>query len=59
MSRKHFGALLIVTVLAALAAFLVPRDTARETVTGQTELLPELAGQVNDLEWLRLEDRQK
>lgn len=54
MSRWHFGALLIVTVIAALAAFLVPRDTARETGGGPEGLLPELAGQVNELDWLRL-----
>lgn len=54
MSRKHFSWLLAVTVLAAVVAFLLPRQTARNGDTGADELLPEFAAAVNDIDWLQV-----
>ena len=54
MSKKHFSWLLGVTVVVAVLAFLVPRDTVRDESVEQGPLLPDLQGLVNDINWLRI-----
>lgn len=54
MSRKHFSWLLGLTVVVAIVAFLLPRETVREEDFEKAALLPGLEGQVNDIDWLRL-----
>ena len=56
MSRKHFSWLVAATVLAAIVAFLLPRETARNGDFQADELLPELAAVVNDIDWLQVSD---
>ena len=46
MSKKHFSWLVAVTALAAVVAFLLPRETARNGEFQAAELLPELAAVV-------------
>jgi len=54
MSRKHFAWLAAVTAIAAVVAFLVPRNTAREIGFEPDLLLPGLEEQVNEIDWLRI-----
>lgn len=54
MSRKHFSWLLIVTLLVAVMVLVLPGKTGRESSIEQSVFLPGLAGQVNDIDWLRL-----
>jgi hypothetical protein len=54
MSKKHFSWLLIVSVLVAAVAILLPGRTAKEEITEKTMLLPGLQEQVNDIDWLRI-----
>ena len=56
MSKKHFSWLVAATALAAIVAFLLPRETARNGDFEATELLPELAAVVNEVDWLRVSD---
>ena len=56
MSRKHFSWLVAATALAAIVAFLLPRETARNGDFQAAELLPELATRVNDVDWLQVSD---
>jgi hypothetical protein len=54
VSKKHFSWLVAVTVLAAVVAFLLPRQTARNGEFQAVEALPELAAVVNEVDWLRV-----
>jgi len=54
MSRKHFSVLLAVTLAVALLVLLMPGKTGRESDVEKARLLPDLQGQVNDLDWLRI-----
>lgn len=54
MSRKHFSVLLAVTLVVALLVLLMPGKTGRESDVEMARLLPDLQGQVNDLDWLRI-----
>jgi len=54
MSKKHFSWLVAVTVLAAVVAFLLPRETARNGEFQAAELMPELAAVVNEVDWLQV-----
>jgi hypothetical protein len=54
MSRRHFSLLLGVTLAVALLVLLLPGKTGRESDVEKTRLLPDLQGQVNQLDWLRV-----
>ena len=54
MSRKHFSWLLMVTLLVAAVVLVLPGKTGKESSFGHNAFLPDLAGQVNDIDWLRL-----
>lgn len=54
MSKRHFSILLLITVVVAVAVFLVPSRTGRDAAVDPTVYLPELAPVVNDLEQLRI-----
>ncbi|MGD8346654.1 MAG: DUF4340 domain-containing protein [Lysobacterales bacterium] len=54
MSSKHFAWLAAVTAIAAVLAFLVPRNTAHENGFEPDLLLPGLEKQVNEIDWLRI-----
>ena len=54
MSSKHFAWLAAVTAIAAVVAFIVPRNTAREVGFEPDLLLPGLNEQVNEIDWLRI-----
>jgi hypothetical protein len=54
MSRKHFSLLLAVTLVVAVAVLLVPSRTGREAAVEKSRLLPQLQGQVNELDWLQI-----
>jgi hypothetical protein len=54
MSKKHFSWLVAVTVVAALVAFLLPRETARNGTFEPTRLMPGLEAQANDIDWLQV-----
>jgi hypothetical protein len=48
MSKRHFSALLVITVIAALAvSLLVPQRMARESGNGMGLLLPEVGERIN------------
>jgi hypothetical protein len=49
MSKKHFSALLAVTVIVAIVVLLIPGKTGKENLFETDALLPDLAGQVNDV----------
>jgi hypothetical protein len=51
MSKKHFSWLLLLTLMAAGLVLLVPGKTGKESIIEETRILPELAAQVNDIEW--------
>ena len=54
MSKKHFSWLLGLTVIVAVAVFLLPRETARDSGLEASALLPGLEEKVNDIDWLRI-----
>lgn len=54
MSKRHFSILLVITVIVAVAVFLVPRPTGRDASVEPTVYLPELAAVVNDVSMLRV-----
>lgn len=54
MSKKHFSTLLLVTIVVALLVLLVPGKTSKQSVFQKHRLLPGLAKQVNDIEFVRL-----
>lgn len=54
MSRKHFSWLLILSVLVALVALLLPGRTGNEQPADNSRLVPGLEEQVNDIAWLRI-----
>jgi len=54
MSRKHFAWLAAMTVFASVVAFIIPRNTARDSGFEPSLLLPGLEEQVNDIDWLRI-----
>lgn len=54
MSRKHFSLLFFATFIAVSLLVFLPGKTGRENITGPGAFLPELAAQVNDIDWLRL-----
>lgn len=54
MSKKHFSWLLILSVLVALAAILLPGRTAKDEIGEKSALIPGLQEQVNDIDWLRI-----
>ena len=54
MSRKHFSTLVAVTVLVAVLVLLLPDRAGREEAFEPVGLLPELSGQVNEIDWLRV-----
>lgn len=54
MSRKHFSLLFFITFLVAALVLLLPGKTGRESSFEQSDFLPELAGQANDIDWVRL-----
>ena len=54
MSKRHFSILLVITVIVAVAVFLVPRPTSRDASVEPTLYLPELAAVVNDVSILRV-----
>lgn len=54
MSKRHFSILLVITVIVAVAVFLVPRPTGRDASVEPSVYLPELAAVVNDLSLLRV-----
>lgn len=54
MSRKHFSWLLLATIVVAVLVLVFPGKTGRESSIDQVELIPGLAGQVNDIRWIRL-----
>jgi hypothetical protein len=54
MSKKHFSLLAVLTAVVVAIAFLLPGETARESGFEQEALLPDLEGQVNDIDWLRI-----
>jgi hypothetical protein len=54
MSRKHFSWLLAVTVIVTALVVLIPGKTGKESSFEKTLMLPDLAEQVNDIDWLRL-----
>lgn len=54
MSKRHFSILLAITVVVALAVFLVPSRTGRDATVEPIAFLPELKAVVNDLEQLRI-----
>ena len=54
MSKKHFSWLLILSVLVALAAILLPGRTAKDEVEAWGALVPGLQEKVNDIGWLKI-----
>ena len=54
MSKKHFSALLLVTVVVAVLVLLVPGKTAKDSTFQKHRLLPGLAALANDIEYVRL-----
>jgi len=54
MSKKHFSALLLITILVAALVLLIPGKTAKESAFEKHRLLPALAPIVNDIEYLQL-----
>ncbi|NCF61491.1 MAG: DUF4340 domain-containing protein [Gammaproteobacteria bacterium] len=54
MSKKHFSWLLLLTLMAAGLVLLVPGKTGKESIIEETRILPELAAQVNDIEWVQI-----
>ncbi len=54
MSRKHFSALLLVTAVVAVLVMLVPGKTSRESALQKQHVLPDLAAQVNDIDFVHL-----
>ena len=54
MSKKHFSWLLLLTLVAAGLVLLVPGKTGKESIIEETRILPELAAQVNDIEWVQI-----
>jgi hypothetical protein len=54
MSRKHFSWLLVLTVAVTAVVLLMPGKTGKESGFERHVLLPGLAEQVNELEWLRV-----
>lgn len=54
MSKKHFSWLLGLTVVVAVVAFLLPRETVRDNGMEASALLPDLEEKVNDIDWLRV-----
>ena len=54
MNKRHFLWLLLVTVVAAVLVLFYPGQSGRESRYGETVLIPDLAKQVNAIDWLRL-----
>ena len=54
MSKRHFSILLLVTVVVAIAVFLMPTRTGRDAAIEAPEFMPALAGVVNELEQVRI-----
>jgi len=54
MSRKHFSWLLFVTFLVGAFVLILPEPTGQDEVSESGLLLPGMADQVNELDWLRL-----
>jgi hypothetical protein len=54
MSKRHFSILLVISVVVALAVFLVPTRTGRDASVEPTTYLPELAAAVNDIKRVRI-----
>lgn len=54
MSRKHFSWLLIVSLVVAVVALLLPDRTGQQQSVVSARLLPGLQSQVNQLDWLRV-----
>ena len=54
MSKRHFSILFLITVVVAVAVFLVPSRTGRDSSTEYGRYLPELAKAVNDLSLVRV-----
>jgi hypothetical protein len=54
MSRKHFSWLLMVSVVVAVTALMLPDRTGQQQSLESDSLLPGLQSQVNQLDWLRV-----
>ena len=54
MSRKHFSWLLVATLLVGVVVFLLPGPTGKESEFDVQPLFPGLAGQVNDIDLVRV-----
>ncbi len=54
MSKKHFSWLLVVTVVVAIVVLLLPGTTGKENLFQSRTLLPDLAGQVNDIKGVEI-----
>lgn len=54
MSKKHFSILFLVTILVAVAVFLMPSRTGRDASSEPGAFLPELAEVVNDVGLVRI-----
>jgi hypothetical protein len=54
MSRKHFSWLLIVSVVVAVVALMLPDRTGHQQSVVSNPLLPGLQSQVNQLDWIRV-----
>ena len=54
MSKKHFSWLLLVTTAVAVLVLLFPGKAGRESSVEPSVLIPGMAEQVNDIEWMRL-----
>jgi hypothetical protein len=54
MSKTVFNGLIILTLLAVAAAFMLGRETPSTDASPSSLLLPQLEDQVNDVDWLRV-----
>jgi len=54
MSSKHFSWLLVATVIATALVLVIPGKTGKESSLVRTTLVPGLAEQVNEIDWLQL-----
>jgi len=54
MSKKHFSALLLVTVVVAVLVLLVPGKTSKESSFQKHLLLPGLAALVNEIDYVQV-----
>lgn len=54
MSKRHFSILLLITIVVALAVFLMPSRTGRDASVEPTVFLPGLSDRVNELEQVRI-----